>query len=204
MGDWGSGNRLYERRRHTCDEYLPLDIRHLEKKGALVSGRLGDMDIRWGKQRLYIHFEPYPHVLRLKFRYTRSDGTRADALYAIELDRTPQRLGGKRSWFKCPEPFCGRRCRILYFKDRFACRTCHGLAYTSQRQSPENRAFSQARKIRRLLGGPASLDEPFPDKPAGMHQSTYERLRERHDEYIQRGNDAPWDRMMAPILKALN
>jgi hypothetical protein len=37
-----------------------------------------------------------------------------------------------------------------------------------------------------------------------MHQSTYERLRAKHDDYIERGNDAPWDRMMAPILKALD
>ena len=96
-------------------------------------------------------------------------------------------------------PQCGDRCGILYQKERFACRKCHRLAYASQMQSTQQRSYSQARKIRRSLGGSGSLEEPFPKKPRGMHQSTYERLLERHDAYIERGNDAPFEAMLAAV-----
>jgi ribosomal protein S27AE len=197
VGGYGSGNRLYGRRRHSCNEYLPLDIRHLEKNGALVSGRTGHIDIQWGKKYLGLRFEAFPHVLRLYYRVAVTGGEMIETFDAIELDRTAQRLGGKRSWFKCPR--CGDRCGILYHKERFACRKCHRLAYASQRQSPQQRAYSQARKIRRNLGSSGSLEEPFPKKPTGMHQSTYERLLERHDAYVERGNDAPFEAMMATV-----
>ena len=197
MGSFGLGNRGDGRRRHTCSECPSLDIRHLEKKGALVPGRVGNLDIQWGSKHLFLRFEAFPHILRLKHMDVGDRGEFTEALDIIELDHTPQRLGGKRAWFKCPN--CGERCGILYQKKSFACRKCHGLAYASQLQSIQQRSYSQARKIRRSLGGSGSLDEPFPKKPSGMHQSTYERLIERHDAYIERGNNAPFEEMMAAV-----
>lgn len=203
MGGFGSGNRRDDNGLPACEDCLPLDIRDLARKGGLVPGRSGSASIRIGKQSLHVNFEAFPHLLRLK--YLRPDvGMKLEhALVVVELDRTQQRLGGKRSWFLCPNPVCGRRCGILYFKGQFACRVCHGLAYASQRQSPEQRAFSQARKIRRALGGSGSLEEPFPDRPTGMQKRTYERLIEKYDEYIERGQNTPFDRMMAPLYKAM-
>jgi hypothetical protein len=49
--------------------------------------------------------------------------------------------------------------------------------YESQREDCGTRLVTKAQKIRRRLGGSASLMEPFPDKPKGMHWQTYERLR---------------------------
>jgi len=57
--------------------------------------------------------------------------------------------------------------------------TATGFAYASQQQGPRDRAIDRARKIRTQLGGGPSLVDPFPDKPRGMHWSTYDRLRAR-------------------------
>jgi hypothetical protein len=35
--------------------------------------------------------------------------------------------------------------------------------------------------IRLRLGGSPNLFDPFPDKPKGLHKSTYKRLRNIHD-----------------------
>ena len=43
------------------------------------------------------------------------------------------------------------------------------------------RALGQAQKLRQKLGGSGSMDEPFPDKPKGMHWRTYERICRKAD-----------------------
>jgi hypothetical protein len=58
----------------------------------------------------------------------------------------------------------------------FRCRHCYDLVYESQRENGPTRLISKAQKIRQRLGGSASLMEPFPPKPKGMHWQTYERL----------------------------
>jgi hypothetical protein len=42
-----------------------------------------------------------------------------------------------------------------------------------------NRLYSKARRIRQKVGGSGNSDDPFPDKPKGMHWKTYNRLRDR-------------------------
>jgi hypothetical protein len=63
----------------------------------------------------------------------------------------------------------------------FACRHCYGLAYASQFESAFRRDIAKAMKIRMRLGGSPNLFDPFPQKPKGLHKSTYERLRKIHD-----------------------
>ena len=58
----------------------------------------------------------------------------------------------------------------------WAAGTFADLAYESQRDERATRLISKAQKIRRHLGGSASLLEPFPPKPKGMHWRTYARL----------------------------
>jgi hypothetical protein len=101
------------------------------------------------------------------------------------------RFGGERPWFICPVicngAYCGRSVTKLYGAGRlFACRYCYGLAYASQQESVHERGLWKAQKIRMELGGSASMLEPFPDKPKGMHWRTYDLLRFAHDAAARR------------------
>jgi hypothetical protein len=92
--------------------------------------------------------------------------------HIVEVTSTPCNFGRERVWFVCPG--CGRRCAILY---PWACRTCSGGRYESELLSPENRLMRKAFALRRRLGQTSGgLFGFFPDKPKGLHWSTYNRL----------------------------
>jgi hypothetical protein len=92
-------------------------------------------------------------------------------------------FGGERTWFICPGAGCGRRVVVLYGAGRyFLCRHCYDLVYESQREDKMNRALRRAQAIRESLGGSANMMKPFPEKPKGMHWSTYDRLWWEHHE----------------------
>lgn len=96
----------------------------------------------------------------------------------VPIEWTPCRYGGRRPWFLCPAPGCGRRVATLYGRRDFRCRHCCNLAYRSQLENAGNRAIRRAQKIRMRLGGSPNLLDPFPQKPARMHWVTYWQLRE--------------------------
>jgi hypothetical protein len=101
-------------------------------------------------------------------------------------------LGGVRPWFRCSASVggrpCGRRVAKLYLRDApvFAYRHCCGLAYASQQEVPRHRAISRAQKLRMRLGGSANLLKPFPERPRGMHRTTYYRLSAKAMEAQER------------------
>jgi hypothetical protein len=99
----------------------------------------------------------------------------------VRLEWTPCNYGGSRPWFLCPERGCGRRAAVLYVGSTLAgcalaCRLCRRLAYDSQHDSGFCRLVRRGRAIRMKLGGSASLMDPFPGKPNGMHWRTYRQL----------------------------
>jgi len=123
---------------------------------------------------------------------TVDDDDRAAALrllFAVESDSITQlvsiewqsmHLGGHRPWFDCPR--CGDRCGTLHLPPngyRFYCRDCHDLGYRSERTDPMTRARLRFEKLHARINGrrkhPCDYLVP-PDKPDGMHQSTYESL----------------------------
>jgi hypothetical protein len=62
----------------------------------------------------------------------------------------------------------------------YFCRACVGNPiYASQALSAQARPHFQACKLRLQLDGHASLTAPIPDRPRGMHERTYHRLRSR-------------------------
>ena len=63
---------------------------------------------------------------------------------------TPAQFGGRRRWLSCP--WCRYRCRILYRAQRFRCRKCCGLAYSSTRQTWSERADTMADALK-ICGG---------------------------------------------------
>jgi hypothetical protein len=88
-------------------------------------------------------------------------------------------FGGKRPWMHCP--FCKKRVAILLRgAGGYCCRACIGNPlYASQTKNAHARRHFQICKLRLLLNGNASLLEPFPERPHGMHRKTYERLKAR-------------------------
>jgi hypothetical protein len=72
----------------------------------------------------------------------------------------------------------------------FASRQALGLAYRSQRSSPEDRAIERSMKARKKLGVTDCnmLDMPYCPKPKWMRQTTYRRLvgviQECHDRQV--------------------
>ena len=70
--------------------------------------------------------------------------------------------------------------------EHLACRRCLGLVYASQREPVRQRGLMKAQNIRTRLGGSPSMIEKFPNRPKGMHQTTFERLRAAHDQAAER------------------
>ncbi len=63
----------------------------------------------------------------------------------------------------------------------FASRKAHGIAYRSQRQSPHDRAISQAFKRRRRLGSTTGIGS-YVEKPKGMRWATFDREMRRLEQ----------------------
>jgi hypothetical protein len=62
----------------------------------------------------------------------------------------------------------------------YCCRACIGNPlYSSQKKSAHGRRHFGICKIRLQLNGYASLLEPFPERPRGMHRKRYARMKAR-------------------------
>ena len=100
------------------------------------------------------------------------------ARLGVAIVSTPQRLGGFRRWFRCPQTTCQRRCSALYVvPSGLVCRRCAGYKYESQLLSP------RARRFRRMwaLYDRANVDcsqspHVFGPKPKYMRWSVYTEL----------------------------
>jgi len=107
-----------------------------------------------------------------------------DISSTIDLAWTPCHFGGQRVWFRCPG--CGDRAQKLYMHAAyFRCRTCCGLPYASQQETPLDRGLRKSRKLRRKLGHDGERGDPVLWKPGGMHWRTFDRLRNQIDAQEQ-------------------
>jgi hypothetical protein len=170
--------------RLTCESCRSIDLREWARRGYLRPNQqfswswppggepCGSITVRTGPEAVL-------GAVVLSFWLRGLSGNRRRSVeQRVPITWTECHLGGWRPWFRCS---CGRRVAKLYdgADDLFACRHCCGLAYASQQLCTRDRLISSARKIRMQLGGGPSLFDPFPDKPRGMHWSTYDRLRAR-------------------------
>ena len=129
----------------------------------------------------------YPDRLWVGYSWTHQ-GKREEIRDTFYFDTVPNNYGGQRYYFSCPD--CGRRCRFLYFhRVRFKCRQCARLNYTSQQvtHGPEEAAHRMIRFIQSKFGvekslAPIDAEYFIPERPKGMHQKTYERLRDELDD----------------------
>lgn len=177
MGGIGSGNRR-QTGRDTCESYTRIELPYLRKRGMLEPGYYGSLS--WSRSvepSGDIRFRMHTTSIELIYKFREGGAEWLDVNERIPFAFTHQHLGGRRRWFVCLS--CNRKCAILYGGAYYRCRKCWNLAYSSQHEGPSERALSQAQKFRRRLGGSECIDDPFPEKPKGMHWSTFNALRKR-------------------------
>ena len=168
MGGYGSG-RVGERELVTNLRFL--NVRWMNKQGLLKSMGIKTLNWNrngkpWGKMEVLVETD----CIRLIYKESRNDGPWEDKDIKIKLLKTPCRFGGYQYWFECP--ICRRRVCSVYLSETWCCRHCGHLAYPSENEDELERLRSKAHKLKEKLG------REYWIKPKGMHQKTYDRLRE--------------------------
>ena len=192
-------------RRPICEDCKFIDVRRWHRDGSLAAGQRFTTSWTWdGEPAGSIGVRTESDAIVLMFRWrSRTDSEWKPVDQRISITWTDCHFGGRRPWCLCP--CCGRCAGLLYsVSSLFSCRQCNGLAYRSQRALPRHRAISRARKIRRRLGGSASVMDEFPERPKGMHMKTYNRLRrsyERFDGEFSSGCDRVIERFYRSLKK---
>jgi hypothetical protein len=188
MGGSGSGNWYRVNKKTLAEHCLSIDVRQLNRKGCLEPWLM----YAWKWQNGFcIVIETTPGAIELAYIISRNGQQREWVYIEVPLYWTSCNYGGKRPWFICPENGCGRRVAKLYLEGRyFLCRHCHDLAYFSQRQGKESRLIDKAQKIYQRLGAKCNSDLYSKSKPKGMHQTTYDRLRNEAEELENEASQA--------------
>lgn len=179
MGGPGSGNWYRFNKKDLVEDCRSLDVNRWHREGLLRPGQwFGWAWKRDGKEEASIGVTVLTDAVELSYTIRPGTEDAEKVRYTVPLTWTSCNYGGRRPWFVCPGRGCGRRVGKLYLGGKyFLCRHCYDLVYESQREDRAYRLMRKAQKIRRKLGGSASLAEPFPDKPKWMHWETYDELR---------------------------
>ena len=182
MGGYGSGRRTGYGRT-TVESCPSIDVNRLNKEGDLLPGTQSNH--HWtsnGETVASIQIRAGADHLRYFYREHNSGRKREAVGGVVHIARTPCRYGGSRPYFVCPGVVdgvhCGRHVVKLYgLRRSFRCRHCHRLVYSSQSEGARDRKTRRANKIRRRLSSETNMAAPFPKRPKGMWQRTYDRLR---------------------------
>lgn len=148
-----------------------LDVRILLRNGMLSSGVEGDLHFRTtaGELAYHVGVAVAEDDLTASFRDTLDGRMQRQK---ILLTKVQCHFGGHKKLLVCSS--CGERRVALYLRGmRFRCRVCNESRYWSQCHREPIRKSERARQIRKRLGGTGSLAVPFPQKPKGMHWTTY-------------------------------
>lgn len=180
MGGYGSG-RVGQKTLITNLRFL--NVRWMNKHGLLKSKGVKTINWScngkpWGKMEVLVEED----CLHLIYKESRNDGPWKERDIVINLLKTPCRFGGYQYWFECP--VCRRRVCTVYLSDTWCCRHCGHLAYPSENEDELERLRNKALMLKEKLGGEYWI------KPKGMHQKTYDRLREAFLEAEAKANDA--------------
>ncbi|WP_171207841.1 MULTISPECIES: hypothetical protein [unclassified Ruegeria] len=189
MGGIGSGRLWQWSVKSTVEDYRSIDVRRWARAGLITPGnRFGWQWSIDGEKVASIQVQTSHGQVRLIYR-SRDYGDEWESHdYPVRLLSQRCHYGGYREWFACPARGCGRRVAKLYGGRIFACRHCHQLAYSSQREADFQRVQRRADKIRERLGWADDLDQMEGIKPKGMHWRTYHRLVEEMDDAEYRSN----------------
>ena len=186
MGGLGSGTWTRWPTKPVVGNGLTLDLYKLIRDGAFSPGQASTGSLTWTRNDEYVGSIGYssdltkPSSGSVRLHYNHEE---EPVDYRVSLTTTQPYYGGIRWWFVCPVN--GSRATKLHLpsgSNMFASRQAFDLAYRSQNETASDRMLTKAQDIRRNLGGSASLMEPFPDKPKGMHWTTYWRLRDQSEQ----------------------
>lgn len=181
---YGAGRPGWRRK---CERSMPFDIRQLARHGRLTPGQsyswqwssgadpVGSVNVRVESDRVILSYR------------RNSNGEAQWTECTLWIERCAGGYGSRRM-FACPR--CGQRCAIVYFgSNGVACRKCLRLVYLSESGDAIDRLWRKQRKIERRLAGKADKWDGW-RKPKGMHQVTFDRLREKIGRIEQKRNTA--------------
>jgi hypothetical protein len=141
------------------------------QSSTLIEGRFPD------GARLAITATPGDERVDYVIKVTTGTGRSITVGGRIDVSWTPLNFGGFRPRLHCPH--CDREARRLFIRDSVPlCRGCTGVSYKTQRMSADARKLKRAAALRRRHGGVGHRDDPFPDRPKGVHLRTYVRDQE--------------------------
>ncbi|MFK0572920.1 hypothetical protein [Endozoicomonas sp.] len=182
MGGYNSGKKGSGEK--SVEDFYSLDVCWLYQQGMLKPGKRGivrlgnDFAVKvkckakfWGWQQcLYVWYPVWNEAGKIETR---------EQVIGFEMVST---LNGKsqRPYFFCPMLEI-RAGKLLMGSNGFAHRKWYGPLYHGQTLGHFDRAIRACRVIRNRLG---SAEMEFatdrPDRPKGMHQSTYRKYLEKH------------------------
>lgn len=109
----------------------------------------------------------------------------------VTLSEKPNGYGGNQVFFLCP--YCGKRVRYLYFVGGLRCRKCAGLNYRSNQRTRDSFYYQDKgmelalKRLKPYMTPDAlSFDRWLPDKPKGMHKTTYQKYLRRFRIYQEK------------------
>lgn len=173
MGGFGSGRWTRSEAKARTVDYKSVDIRRLARIKALEAGTEVRFDS--GESLKVISVGLSLEVLFF------SDNFLQNGRVSVRFRRCA--LGGQRASFVCPA--CHRSVFLLYKRHgSFKCRQCSELSYVSQSEDPVSRAMRKTTKLIRKLSPEACLMTGIPDRPSGMHRSTYANLSSKANQLI--------------------
>jgi hypothetical protein len=183
MGGLGSRRWNWVATKDTVEHHRSIDISRLNRAGSLQPGYWGSWQwMRDGETVGSVGLRTDANRIILSYRTEQHGGAGREIEQATPIVWTPCRFGGARPYFVCPGMVngiaCSRRVTKLYAAGSyFLCRHCYRLTYSSQREDRYDRALRRANNIRERLGGELGVASILPDRPKGMHQRNYQRLR---------------------------
>ena len=177
MGGFGSGGWNL-RHRSVVEHHRRLDSGKMNRLGVCKDGYVGGWV--WTSadgERNWIGVRCEASHLQLDYKYRLNGGEWQPVQQSVPLAFQDCNKGGKTALFLCPH--CEHRRKYLYGAGRlFLCRNCHDLTYMTRRERVYDRAGRRARNLRRKLGVELGMGDWVGPKPKGMHQATFDRMRE--------------------------
>jgi hypothetical protein len=167
------------RRRAVSDQCVSLDVRELVKQAVFAIPRRGTL--RWWDSShravAELIYQSSSHGMSVSYWLA---GRRISQ--DLEIRAFACNFGGYRYFFECP--LCSQLASLLYMRvPAFGCRRCNDVAYASQFEDHIDRLRRRQYNIDRRLG-------PNLTRPKGMHQSTYDRLKDASFAFLVAAEDA--------------